>query len=193
MKKNQDRVEILNLIENFKEAGDSISYREAEEIYENEVCFGEIERKEDMKDYYETSDGPKEVPAIVKAMESEGRIRVVLVKPMEAPEIVFIGSELKSFQQIVGGYIEEIMPFEEEVAIVCNEEGKLLKLELNRAIKDQNGEISDIVAGNFILCSASGENFGSFTDEQAHRYYELYKVPEVFVMTYSGIKTIPMF
>ena len=37
-------------------------------------------------------------------------------------------------QAVVGGNIEEYMPFEDEVAIVCHEEGKLIGLPPNRAI-----------------------------------------------------------
>ena len=41
-----------------------------------------------------------------------------------------IDSDLKSLQHEVGGYIEAIYPYEDPVALVCNEEGKL---EIGRA------------------------------------------------------------
>lgn len=145
-----------------------------------------------MKDYYETSDGSKAVPDIVDEFFAgmNERIKVVLVRALKAPEVVEIASGLESMQEVVGGLIEQIMPFEEEVAIVCNEEGKMLKLDLNRALKDENGEIYDIIAGTFIICSASGEKFGSLTELQLKRYCEMFKNPERFYLTSEGIKVI---
>lgn len=50
-------------------------------------------------------------------------------------------------QEIVGGYIQAVHYFDELVTLVCNEEGKINGSELNRAIKDDNGKIVDIIAG----------------------------------------------
>lgn len=66
--------------------------------------------------------------------EPSEQIRVLLVKPGEYPKEVLIGNSLEDMQAVVGGDIEEYMPFEDEVAIVCNEEGKMLGLALNRAV-----------------------------------------------------------
>ena len=52
-----------------------------------------------------------------------------------------IDSDLKSLQHEVGGYIEAIYPYEDPVALVCNEEGKLEGLPLNRALRDEDGDI----------------------------------------------------
>lgn len=38
-------------------------------------------------------------------------------------------------QEIVGGTIQVLYPFAEPVALVCNDEGKLLGLPLNRALR----------------------------------------------------------
>jgi hypothetical protein len=120
----------------------------------------------------------------------EEKIKVVLVKPMQKPEIVEIGTSLEAMQQTVCGMIEEIMPFKEEVAFICNESGKLDSLELNRALKYPDGKIADIISGDFFICSAKGENFTSLTDEQAQRYSEMFKNPERFYKTADGIKAV---
>ena len=62
-----------------------------------------------------------------------------------------IDSGLESLQHEVGGYIEAIYPYEEPVALVCNEEGKLEGLPLNRALRDEDGDIYDVVAGTFMV------------------------------------------
>jgi len=123
---------------------------------------------------------------------NEDKIKVVLVKPMQKPQIVEIGSSLEDMQQIVGGLIEQVMPFEEEVAFVCNEDGKNDGLDLNRALKYPDGKIADIIAGDFFICSAKGENFTSLTDEQTQRYSDMFKNPERFYRGYDGIKVVPI-
>ena len=62
------------------------------------------------------------------------KISVLLVEPGKHPKIVKIEDTLKAMQCIVGGDIEVYRPFDDEVAIVCNEEGKMKGAELNRAI-----------------------------------------------------------
>lgn len=73
------------------------------------------------------------------------KLRVLLLKPEELAEIVEIKDNLESMQRLVEGNIEEYMPFEDasdlrigDCAIVCNEEGKMLGMELNRGIFDRN-------------------------------------------------------
>ena len=64
----------------------------------------------------------------------ENRISVLLVEPDRYPRMIEIDDTLEAMQAVVGGNIEEYMPFEDEVAIVCHEEGKLIGLPPNRAI-----------------------------------------------------------
>ena len=64
----------------------------------------------------------------------ENRISVLLVEPDRYPRMIEIDDTLEAMQAVVGGNIEEYMPFEDEVAIVCHEEGKLIGLPPNRAV-----------------------------------------------------------
>ena len=77
-------------------------------------------------------------------VEPEEKISVVLVEPNKYPEVVKIEDTLEAMQKIVGGCIEQYMPFDDEVAIICNDEGKLNGLPLNRAIysEPENVEMS---------------------------------------------------
>lgn len=54
-----------------------------------------------------------------------GKISVLLVEPNKYPKMIEIDDTLEAMQEVVGGDIEEYMPFEDEVAIICNEEGKV--------------------------------------------------------------------
>ncbi len=61
-------------------------------------------------------------------------ISVLLIQPGKYPKMIQIGRKLESLQAVVGGDIEQFTPFDDEVAIICNEEGKINGLPLNRAV-----------------------------------------------------------
>ena len=110
-------------------------------------------------------------------------MNVLMVEPGMAPRSVVLEDGLAAMQVAVGGSIEAVYPFEEAVALICNEEGKLLGLPLNRALHHpETGEIYDIIAGTFFLCAAppESEDFESLTEEQMERYMEYYRTPEFF-------------
>ena len=120
-------------------------------------------------------------------------MQVVIVEPEKKPVVQNIGSGLASMRQIIGGSIQAIYPFEEPVALICNDEGKLLNLPPNRALRDSTGAIYDIVAGTFFLCAAPADSdrFEGLTDEQAQAYSERFSVPEQFIMVNGDIFVLP--
>ena len=66
--------------------------------------------------------------------QTESTLTVLLVEPEKKPRVVTIPHTLKEMQNLVGGLIECTQPFtDSEVALISNEEGKLLGLPLNRA------------------------------------------------------------
>ena len=92
-----------------------------------------------------------------------------------------IDNSLGSMQRTVGGLIEAVYPFEEQVCIVCNEEGKINGLPLNRALRDENGHIYDTIAGTAFICDCSVEDFGSLSSELCAHYMKLFQRPELFL------------
>ena len=66
--------------------------------------------------------------------QKDKRIRVVLLEPRKLARTVEIGANLAVMQAVVGGNIEALYPFEETVSLICNEEGKINDLTLNRAV-----------------------------------------------------------
>lgn len=119
-------------------------------------------------------------------------IRVVLLEPGKTARIVDMDRSLEGMQKTVGGYIEAYYPFEEEVCIICNEEGKITGLPLNRAIYNDEKEMIDILAGTAFICALGEENFESLTPEQARKYRQQFLRPEVFIRTAQGIKALPI-
>ena len=85
------------------------------------------------------------------------------------------------------------MPFEDEVAIICNEEGKVNGLPLNRAIYDSDKQMIDIMAGDFFICHApiSSEKFLSLPPDLAKKYSEKFHYPERFFRNTEEIKAVP--
>ena len=146
--------------------------------------------------YFCDSVGFKEIPfqseATTNIVVQKPSIQVVLVEPGKLAQIAEIGTTLDAMQRTVSGSIEVCYPFEEQVCIVCNDEGKISGLPLNRAIRDEDThEIVDIVAGTFFICDCSGESFGSLSKEQQKRYLEKYRLPERFFRSRDGIESVP--
>lgn len=83
--------------------------------------------------------------------KKEKEIRVLIVEHDKAPVEKVIKNELEALQEIVGGYIE-CLPLDDETTIICNEEGKINGLPLNRPLYTDDGKMYDIIAGTFIYC-----------------------------------------
>jgi len=102
-------------------------------------------------------------------------MRVLMVEPGKESFVTEIGNDLKSLQKAVDGLIEVIY-LEENVLIVCNEEGKCIGLEGNRRV--DNG---DIIAGTFLICGSNDEGeMVSLTHEQIEKYAERFIEPEYY-------------
>jgi hypothetical protein len=111
-------------------------------------------------------------------------MKILVVEPLKVPYEKEIDGSLESMQAIVGGLVEAIYPFEdEELALICNEEGKLLGLPYNRALRDEDGRIYDVIAGTFFLCRApaDSESFEGLTEGQMRFCKDLFKHPELFL------------
>ena len=120
-------------------------------------------------------------------------IRVLMVRPGEKAEMVEMGDDLKSMQEMVGGYIEEYMPFEDDVALVCNEEGKVMNLPPSRAIYGEDWTMQDVIAGPFFVCYApvESEKFLSLPPDLEEKYKKKFEYPEQFFRTMEVIKAVP--
>lgn len=101
-------------------------------------------------------------------------LNVLLVQPMEMPQEVTLDGSLASLQKAVGGYIECVYPFEDNVGIICNDEGKLLNLPPNRFLYTEEGKPYDVLCGNFLVVGLTEDDFGSLTPQQMEHYKEMY-------------------
>ena len=119
-------------------------------------------------------------------------MNVLMVEPGKAPYETQIGDDLQSMQALVGGYIQAVYPFEQPVALVCCESGKLDDLPLNRALRDSDGDIYDIIAGNFFIVGLGESDFTDLPHELAARFAEQFRQPEIFMHMDDKIVAAPM-
>ncbi len=119
-------------------------------------------------------------------------IEVLMVEPGQRPKIETIGSDLHSLQEAVGGDIEAAYFFKEPVALICWDEGKLCGAPLNRAIRDDEGNMVDIIAGKFFICGLGEEDFASLPKELQQKFADKFHHPEAFLKTSRGIMAIPI-
>lgn len=117
---------------------------------------------------------------------------VLMVEPGQYAKMATIGSDLKSMQDAVGGSIEAAYFFDDPVALVCNEDGKNIGLPLNRAVRDEQSEIMDIIAGKFFVCGLTDDNFGSLPEKLQDKFQKMFKNPESFLKMGRSIVAIPM-
>lgn len=110
-----------------------------------------------------------------KALKKD--ITVVMLEPGKMARVATIDSSLEGMQGVVGGLIEAFYPFEEMVCIVCNEEGKMNGMPLNRAIYAEPGEVNMSYSEMKDLFHAA-ENEGKhitgyvvFTEDSFQDYY----------------------
>ena len=123
----------------------------------------------------------------------EEKITVVKVEPQKMPEVVTIGNSLEELQKAVGGSIEVVYPFEDYVALVMNEEGKIVGKELNRPLKDECGQTYDVIAGTFFVVGLGDDDFCSLTDQQIETYLSKYDQPYLYMKMGRGIAEIPLY
>lgn len=141
---------------------------------------------------YEERMAVKEAAQEYGSQEKADTMTVLFVEPNKYPEIKEIGTDLESLQQAVGGNIEVTYPFQDNVGLVVNEEGKINGMPLNRAVRDEDGGVTDIVAGSFLVVGLTEDSFGSLTQEQIGKFEQEFHQPEAFVKMGKGIMAIPI-
>lgn len=120
-------------------------------------------------------------------MEQNNMIKVLVIEPKKKPYTKWIENTLKSLQGEVGGIIQTVYPWEDEVAIVTDDEAKLKDKPLNRALLDEDGGFYDIIASTFIIVGLAEESFCSLTDEQTEKFAGMFENPEMFLVGEEGI------
>ena len=109
-------------------------------------------------------------------------MKILFVEPGKEAQPAEIQGDLKEMQAIVGGRIEALYPWADPVALICNDEGKLLRLPLNRMLEDY-----DVIAGNFFICGIEGDEFVSLSDPLMITYQKKFRYPELIGNSPMGL------
>ncbi len=96
---------------------------------------------------------------------------VIAVKP----PVQEIQSKLEFLQKEVVGDIHN------PVAIIAAESGKLMGMPFNRALRDEEGHIYDVLVGKFLIVGLGEDNFVSISDELIPKYTREFQTPEQLV------------
>ena len=149
---------------------------------------------EEWNEYYDGSleDIPDEYRLTGMEEREAEKIKVLVIEPMKKPYVKEIEHTLENLQREVEGSIEAVYPFEDKAAIICNDDHKFNGSQLNRCLRDENGEVYDILAGNFMVAGLTEYDFGSLTDEQIDRYSNLFGTPEMFVKVGEQLVVLPV-
>ena len=115
----------------------------------------------------------------------------LLVEPQKVPREIEIPEGLKALQEAVGESIEATYPFEDFVALVTNGNGKFDGSQLNRALRTEDGEFYDIIAGNFLVVGLGSEDFASLSNELVAKYKDYFGVPEIFLKVNGKLHILP--
>ena len=112
----------------------------------------------------------KEATDMTATTPTTDTIRVLFVEPMEKPKLINIGHTLESLQKLVGGNIEALYPWDDEVAVISCDEAKMNGSLANRCLEDDDNNLTET-------------DFGGLSDEMAEKYTAKFAHPEMFFRT----------
>ena len=102
-------------------------------------------------------------------------MKVLRIKPMCRPEVIDIDGSLESLQKEVGGLIQATYPWDDKVALICNDEGKLMGLEFNRPLYSAVAQMYIYVAGTFLIVGLTDDDFCSLSVAMIEKYTMMFR------------------
>lgn len=105
-------------------------------------------------------------------------IHILIVEPGKAPYEATVPHTLETMQKIVGGCIDATYPYQDPVALVCNDEGLIDGLAFNRRVGEHVEENNTGIFGTFFVCGIGQEDFCSLSPELTEKYKRLLYYPE---------------
>ena len=107
-------------------------------------------------------------------------MKTIVIKPGKYARIEDIDLAYPALRTLVGGNIEMTYPFEDEyLAVISNEEAKLLDLPPNRAVRCSDGSIADIYCGTMVVVALAPEGeYRDLTKTEAKTILQMWGSPE---------------
>ena len=95
-------------------------------------------------------------------------MKVLYYKKDKAPEVLLIPRDLKMMQDLVGGRTE-CYQVNEKILIICNADAFDMYMPANRRVLNEEGNIQQIIRGNFFVCGAGEHDYISLTQAQIRK------------------------
>ena len=107
-------------------------------------------------------------------------MKAIIIKPGKFARIEDIDPTYTELRTLVGGNIEMTYPFEDEyLAVISNEESKLLDLPPNRAVRRNDGSVADIYCGTMVVVALATEGeYRDLTNKEAKTVLQMWGSPE---------------
>ena len=108
-------------------------------------------------------------------------IKVLYIEPLKTPLVVEVERDYyyTSLKELVGSELDITMPLDNYVLLVYNNIGKVLNLPFNRAIRNKDGAITDLIAGNFVILGVDEEGKTiSLPPQHIDKYTHMFLEPE---------------
>jgi len=116
-------------------------------------------------------------------------MKVLLIKPMEHPQVVDIEDSLDEFYRILEcDCITATYPWADRVALVTDDNGGFTEKSFSRYIP----ELEQPIKENFFLCGLGEENFTELPENLIRKYTERFWGPEAFVSMFGQMSIIRM-
>ena len=108
------------------------------------------------------------------------KLKAIVIKPGKFAQVKDINPTYSALRSLVGGNIAMTYPFEDEyLAVISNEESKLLDLPPNRAIRRADGSVIDIYCGTMVVVALAPEGeYRDLTNKEAKTVMKMWGVPE---------------
>jgi len=115
-------------------------------------------------------------------------MKILVCEPGKHPYTKEISGELDSLQQTVGGYIQAIYPFDDPIALVCEEEALFHSVQKwNRPVEHYG-----LIKGTFFLCGLGDEDFTDLTPELTEKYAKHFWEAYDFLQIGNRLIPIPL-
>ena len=135
---------------------------DGEQYYCSEECLYTVFTEEEYEDMYEGDEAYWTEWEDEEEPEQPALMRVVYKAPSEPPVVKEVDLNLKTLQELVGGYIEIGRAYSKTVAILCNEEGALAGLPYNCMG----------LVGPIVFVGMNGSDFRGLTDEELKTIFQ---------------------
>ena len=115
-----------------------------------------------------------------------------VVEPGKKPEKIELSGGTDEINDLIGGEINILRPFDEDVAILCSVGREAAAFPLNRALYGEDHKVDEVIRGTFLIVGISDDSFTALSEEQMGKYGKLFETPESFIRMGKNIMAIPL-